>query len=39
VLEGPLGPVTETKDLLSLATNYYKSLFGYEQKLDCGSPA
>ena len=34
VLEGPLGPVTETKDLLSLATDYYKSLFGYEQKLD-----
>jgi len=34
VLEGPLGPVTETKDLLSLATDYYKRLFGYEEKLD-----
>ena len=34
VLEGPLGPVTETKDLLSLATDYYTRLFGYEEKLD-----
>ena len=34
MLEGPLGPVIETKDLLSLATYYYTRLFGYEEKLD-----
>lgn len=34
VLEGPEGPVTETKGMLALAGEYYKTLFGYEEKLE-----
>ena len=33
VLEGPDGPVTENKDMLALAGNFYKNLFGFEEML------
>ena len=33
-LSGPDEEVTETKDMLLMATNFYKNLFGYEEKLD-----
>ena len=32
ILEGPDGPVYSTKDMLEVATNFYKNLFGYEPK-------
>ena len=32
ILEGPDGPVYSTKDMLEVATNFYKNLFGYETK-------
>ena len=33
-LNGPDGPVTNTEDLLDVATTFYKKLFSYEQKPD-----
>ena len=33
VLEGPDGPVTENKDMLALAGNFYKNLFVFEEIL------
>ena len=32
VLEGPLGPVHSTPEMLLVATDFYKSLFGFEAK-------
>jgi hypothetical protein len=32
MLEGPDGPVTEQKDMLKIATNYYKDLFSKEDR-------
>jgi hypothetical protein len=32
VLEGPDGPVSETKGMLEIAKNYYKDLFGVEDR-------
>jgi len=34
VLEGPNGQVTDTQDMLTLATKFYKDLFGFETSLD-----
>jgi mannosylglycoprotein endo-beta-mannosidase len=35
ILEGPLGDeVTETKDMLKIAVDYYRKLFGKEEKMD-----
>jgi hypothetical protein len=34
VLDGPKGPVTETKGMLEIAKNYYKNLFGAEDRPD-----
>jgi hypothetical protein len=34
VLDGPTGPVTEVKDILSVATNFYKDLFQWEPRPD-----
>ena len=34
VLEGPDGPLTETNEMLDLASDFYKNLFGYEESLD-----
>jgi hypothetical protein len=34
VLDGPDGPVTETKDMLGIAMDYYKNLFGFEDRPD-----
>jgi hypothetical protein len=34
VLDGPDGPVTETKDMLGISMDYYKDLFGFEDRLD-----
>jgi hypothetical protein len=34
VLDGPDGPVTETKDMLEVAKKYYKDLFGAEERPD-----
>jgi hypothetical protein len=33
-LEGDNGPVEDTRGMLALAVEYYKSLFGYDEKLD-----
>jgi hypothetical protein len=33
-LEGSDGPVEDTKVMLALAVDYYKSLFGFDEKLD-----
>jgi hypothetical protein len=33
-LEGDNGPVEDTKGMLALAVDYYKSLFGFDGKLD-----
>ena len=32
ILEGPDGPVYSTKDMMEVATNFYKNLFGFEPK-------
>ena len=32
ILEGPNGPVYSTKDMLDVATDFYKNLFGYEPR-------
>jgi hypothetical protein len=32
VLDGPDGPVTETKDMLGVAMDYYKNMFGFEDR-------
>lgn len=32
ILEGPNGPVYEVKDMLSIASEYYKNLFGFEPR-------
>ena len=32
ILEGPDGPVYSTKDMLDVATDFYKNLFGYEPR-------
>jgi hypothetical protein len=34
VLDGPDGPVTETKEMLGIAMDYYKDLFGFEDRPD-----
>ena len=34
VLEGPDGPKTEIKDMLQIATDYYKDLFRWEDRPD-----
>jgi len=34
VLEGPNDQVTDTQDMLTLATKFYKYLFGFETSLD-----
>jgi mannosylglycoprotein endo-beta-mannosidase len=34
VLDGPSGPVTEVKDMLNVATDYYKDLFSWEARPD-----
>jgi hypothetical protein len=34
VLDGSDGPVTETKDMLGIAMDYYKDLFGFEDRPD-----
>jgi hypothetical protein len=34
VLDGPEGPVTEAKEMLEIAKNYYKDLFGAEERPD-----
>jgi hypothetical protein len=34
VLDGPSGPVTEVKDMLTVATDYYKDLFSWEARPD-----
>jgi hypothetical protein len=34
VLDGPDGPVTKTKDMLGIAMDYYKDLFGSEDRPD-----
>jgi hypothetical protein len=34
VLDGPEGPVTDTKDMLEIAKVYYKDLFGAEERPD-----
>jgi hypothetical protein len=34
MLEGPDGPVEDTKGMISLAVSYYKNLYGFEEKLD-----
>jgi hypothetical protein len=36
VLDGPDGPVTENKDMLKVATDYYKNLFKYENRPTLG---
>jgi hypothetical protein len=33
-LEGSDGPMEDTKGMLALAVDYYKSLFGFDEKLD-----
>ena len=33
-LQGPDGMVTENKEMLGLAVDFYKKLFGYEEKID-----
>jgi hypothetical protein len=32
VLDGPAGPVTTTPEMLSIACDFYKNLFGFETK-------
>jgi hypothetical protein len=32
-LEGPDGPVEDTKGMIKLAVDYYKALFGFEEKI------
>jgi hypothetical protein len=32
VLDGPSGPVTETKDMILVATDFYKDLFKWEAR-------
>jgi hypothetical protein len=34
VLDGPEGPVNVTKDVLKVASNFYKDLLGWEAKAD-----
>jgi hypothetical protein len=34
VLDGPSGPITEVKDMLTVATDYYKDLFSWEARPD-----
>jgi hypothetical protein len=34
VLDGPSGPVTKVKEMLTVATNYYKDLFRWEARPD-----
>jgi hypothetical protein len=34
ILEGPDGPVTETKGMLDIGKKYYKELFGAEDRPD-----
>ena len=33
VLEGPSGPVNDTKSMLNIATSFYKDLFAFEEEL------
>jgi hypothetical protein len=33
-LDGPDGPVTETKDMIGIAMDYYNNLFGFEDRPD-----
>ena len=33
MLEGPDGPVTKTKNMLALAGDFYKNVFGFEEML------
>jgi hypothetical protein len=34
ILDGPHGPVIETKDMIGIAMDYYKNLFGFEDRPD-----
>jgi hypothetical protein len=33
MLEGPDGPVEDTKGMINIAVEYYKALFGFEEKI------
>jgi hypothetical protein len=33
MLEGPGGPGEDTKGMINIAVNYYKALFGFEEKI------